>query len=316
VEGKESGLEELKIQYADYAQWQREWLKGEVLEEQLGYWRNTLAGAQDLELPGDWPRPAVLIDDGETLAFEMSAELTQSLKQLARREGVTTFMALLAGFQVVFGLYAGRDEVVIGTDVANRHFKQTEALIGFFVNQLVMRTSLAGDSTFRELLGRVQKTALEAYAHQDLPFERVVEDLAPKRSLDRSPLFQVKMVFQNVPEQSLHLSGVQLELWRDQRTVARFDLTLTMHERQSVLVGAFNYRTGLFKPETIHLLKSQFVSLLEAVVKQPEVRLSDLQAELASAIESFKIESNRRIERLLEKKLMTGKRKIVKTGAL
>jgi hypothetical protein len=316
AQGKPSGLKELEIQYADFAHWQRQWLSGEVLEDQLDYWRETLASMREFELPGDWRRRAMLTDESETLAFVVLAEVTQSLKQLARKEGVTMFMALLAGFQVVLGSYAGCDEVVIGTDVANRQFKQTEALMGFFVNQLVIRISLAGNPTFQELLRRVQKAALGAYVHQDLPFERLVEELAPERGLDRSPLFQIKMVFQNVPEESMHLQGLQLELWRNQPTAARFDLTLTLHEEQNVLAGYLNYRTGLFKAETIHLLKSQFVSLLKTVVKQPEVRLNDLRAELASAIENYNMESSRQIEQLLRNKLTTGRRKTVTTGAL
>ena len=315
AQGKPSPLEELEIQYVDFAHWHRQWLSGETLENLLDYWRKTLAGMREFELPGDWPRRATLTDEGETLAFEIPAELTQSLKQLARKEGVTLFMALLAGFQVVLGSYAGCDEVVIGTDVANRQFKETEALIGFFVNQLVIRTSLAEDAGFRDFLRRAQKAALGATVHQDLPFERLVEELAPERSLDRSPLFQIKMVFQNVPEESMRLQGLQLELWRAPAKAARFDLTLTLHEEQNVLAGHLNYRTGLFKAETIHLLQSQFVSLLERVIRQPEVQLSDLRAELASAMEKHKIESNRRIERLLESKLTIGKRKIITTGA-
>src|SRR6267142_2519108 len=198
-EGKGSPLKELPIQYGDFAVWQRGWLQGEVLEEQLGYWRKQLAEIPVLELPTDKVRPGVASHRGGWVRFELSEELTGKLKELSRREGVTLFMMLLAAFQVLLSRWAGQDDVVVGTDVANRNRLETEGLIGFFVNQLVLRTDMGGNPSFREVLRRVREVTLGAYAHQDLPFEKLVEELAPVRDISRNPLFQVKLVFQAAP---------------------------------------------------------------------------------------------------------------------
>jgi hypothetical protein len=211
--GQAAALEELPIQYADYAVWQREWLVGEVLERQLSYWREQLAGAAAvLELPSDHPRPAVQSFRGSYEPVLVGAELTARLKELSRREGVTLFMLLLGAWQVLLSRYAGADEIVVGTPIANRQRGEVEGLIGYFVNALALRTDLSGDPTFRELMGRVREVALGAYLHQDVPFEKLVEELQPERALSHSPIFQVVFVLQNAPLGGLELPGVSFEL--------------------------------------------------------------------------------------------------------
>ncbi|MFP2933938.1 amino acid adenylation domain-containing protein, partial [Pyxidicoccus sp. 3LG] len=193
--GQPSPLPELAIQYADYAAWQRGWLQGEALEAQLSWWRNHLTGApQLLELPTDFPRPAVQGFRGAIHTHVLPRELVDALQALSRREGTTLFMALLAGLEVVLSRYSGQEDFVVGTDIANRNRGETEGLIGFFINQLALRARLDGDPTFRELLGRVRDVTLGAYAHQDLPFEELVKELNPERSMGHAPLFQVKLV--------------------------------------------------------------------------------------------------------------------------
>ncbi|HEY9513105.1 MAG TPA: condensation domain-containing protein, partial [Rhodanobacter sp.] len=189
--GRRSPLPELPIQYADFAIWQREWLAGTVLEEQVSYWRERLADVPMLQLPTDRPRPAVQSFRGAYYRFSIPARLDAGLRALARERGVTLFMLLLAGFEVLLARYSGQDDLVVGTPIANRNRAEFEKLIGFFANTLVLRTDVSGDPPFLELLERVKQTALGAYAHQDLPFEMLVEKLHPHRDLSRNPLFQV-----------------------------------------------------------------------------------------------------------------------------
>src|SRR5579864_3742689 len=188
---------ELAIQYADFAVWQRGWLQGEVQEKQLQYWRGQLADVEPLELPADHRRPAVASHRGAVMPVQWGGDLGRSLKELSRTEGVTLFMTLLAAWQMVLGRYAGQTDVVVGSDIANRNRLETEGLIGFFVNQLVLRGDLRGNPSFREYLGQVRKTVLEGYEHQDVPFEKLVEELGADRDMGRAPLFQVELVLQN-----------------------------------------------------------------------------------------------------------------------
>ncbi len=208
---RESPLAELPIQYADYAVWQRAWLQGERLEEQLSYWKEQLAGAPAvLELPTDKPRPAVQSFRGARQFSALSKNLSQALNELSRRDGATLFMMLLAAFQALLMRYSGQEDISVGTDVANRNRAETEGLIGFFLNHLVLRTDLSGNPTFRELLGRVREVALEAYAHQDVSFHKLVEALKPERSQSHTPLFQILFVLQNAPTVPLRLTGLTL----------------------------------------------------------------------------------------------------------
>ena len=190
--GEQSPLADVAIQYADYAAWQREWLQGEMLQKQLSYWKKQLGGELPvLELPTDRPRPAVQTFNGAREWLVFSEQLTDSVLALSQREGATLFMTLLAAFKVLLYRYTGQEDVIVGSPIANRPQTETESIIGFFLNNLALRTDLSGDPSFREALARVRKTALEAYAHQDVPFEKLIEALKPERDLSRTPIFQV-----------------------------------------------------------------------------------------------------------------------------
>jgi amino acid adenylation domain-containing protein len=275
--GEGSPLVELGVQYADYAVWQREYLQGEVLAEELKYWRRQLAGAPAvLEMPTDRPRPAVQSYRGASESFRLSEELTEQVKELSRREGVTLFMTLLAAFQVLLSRYSGQQEVVVGSPVAGRQRAETEDLIGFFVNTLALRTDLSGGPTFREVLGRVRETCLEAYAHQELPFERLVEELRPERSLSHQPLFQVMFQTQSSMGEVAGLSGLQLQRLKCGNETAKFDLLLTMVETGKQLSGELNYSTDLFEPETVQRLVGSFQELLQGLTADPEQEIAEL----------------------------------------
>ena len=278
ISGRPSSLPELPIQYADYAEWQRGWLQGKVLEEQLDYWKKKLAGAPNrLDLSTDRPRPAVQKFRGASRQLHLSPELTQGLRALSLREKVTQFMTLLASFQVLLFRYTGQEDVVVGSPIAGRNRGEVEGLIGFFVNTLALRTDLSGDPTFLEALRRVREVALEAYEHQDLPFERLVEELQPERSLSHNPLFQVMFILQNAPSSSLQLSGLQVRPTRLVTERAHFDLTLSISERRSELIARLSYSTDLFDGTTIERMLGHFEVLLEGIVDRPDQRISRFQ---------------------------------------
>ncbi|HEV2765033.1 MAG TPA: condensation domain-containing protein, partial [Pyrinomonadaceae bacterium] len=232
AEGRPSPLPPLVIQYADFAVWQREWLRGETLERELDYWRTQLGGELPAsELPTDRPRPPVQSYRGAYHSFQFRKETAQALHRLSREEGCTLFMTLLAGFAALLQRYTGQDDIVVGTDIANRNRAEIEPLIGFFINQLVLRTDLSGEPTFVELMRRARDVSLGAYAHQDVPFEKLVEELQPERALGRSPLFQVKLVLQNTPtETALDLPGLRLRRLGGESGASKFDLTVGMVE--------------------------------------------------------------------------------------
>lgn len=275
-EGRASSLPELPVQYADFATWQREWLQGEALERQMAYWRNRLAGMTSLELPTDRPRPSLVSHRGAHQSFRLSRELTREVAELSRREGVTMFMALMAGFQIVLGRYAAQNDVTVGTPIANRNRLETEALIGFFVNQLVLRTDLSGNPTFRQVLRRVREATLGAYAHQDVPFEKLVEELAPERRLGRTPLFQVEFVFQNAPQGDLRAAGIEFGGFSAEYDIAKFDLGLSVTNREEGVTGTAEYSTDLFEQSSIGRLLGHFRLALEAIVVDVGHRLGDL----------------------------------------
>ncbi len=275
--GEPSPLPELPIQYADFAQWQHEWLQGEVLDEQLRYWTERLKDATGvLDLPTDRPRPPVQTYNGAHEPFHFSKELSDALNTLSRREGVTLFMTLLAAFQTLLYRYTAQDDISVGVPVANRDRAGTEGLIGFFVNTVVMRTDLAGDPPFRQVLKRVRDVALGAFSHQDLPFEKLVDVLQPERNLSRTPLFQVLFVLQNAPKQSLDLPGLSLELLEVESGSVKFDLTLSMDESSEGLSGSVGYNTDLFDRATIRRMIGHYRSLLRAVAVNPDRRISNL----------------------------------------
>jgi amino acid adenylation domain-containing protein len=281
--GAESPLEELNIQYGDFAVWQREWLRGEVLDQQLAYWRKQLAGVPPvLALPTDYPRPAVKTFNGAAISLNLPRSLSEKLKALTRREGVTLFMSLLAAFQVLLQRYSGQEDIAVGTPVAHRTRAETEELIGFFVNTLVLRTDVSGNPTFRELVQRVKETALGAYAHQDVPFEKLVEELAPERNLSVTPLFQVMFAMQNTPSPEIKLRDLQLSLLETARETAKFDIVLVMWETAEGLEASLEYSTDLYKEATMQRLLWQFQTLLEGVVADPSARISELPLLTAS----------------------------------
>ncbi|HBZ82358.1 non-ribosomal peptide synthase/polyketide synthase [Brevibacillus parabrevis] len=270
--GETPQLAELPLQYADYAAWQRDWLQGDVLEQQLAYWKAKVGGAEPLlALPTDRPRPAVQSHKGAMHTITLPAERLAALKTLSREEGSTLFMTLLAAFQTLLYRYSGQSDIVVGSPVAGRNRQETESLIGFFINTLAMRTDLSGEPTFRDLLGKVRETALEAYAHQDLPFEKLVDELELERSLSYSPLFQVMFVLQNIPMDAQALSHIRLEPFHigQEGVSAKFDITLTTVELPAGLMATFEYNTDLFDPATIERMAGHYANLLAAVSVNP-----------------------------------------------
>jgi len=246
VEGRPSPLSKLSIQYSDFAAWQRRQLQGDVLEKHLGYWKKQLAGAPPiLELPTDKPRPATQTFNGAYCSLVLPQKLSEAITALAQRSRATLFMTLLAAFQVLLSRYTNQQDVAVGTPIANRTRRETEDVIGFFVNTLVLRTDLSGDPTFENLLKRVRETALEAYAHQDLPFEKLVAELRPERHLSYSPLFQVLFAVQNVPKHSFQLPDLELHDSRRAGLTSKFDLSLYVGEDDGLRL-TFEYNTDLF----------------------------------------------------------------------
>ncbi|MFP2912261.1 amino acid adenylation domain-containing protein, partial [Pyxidicoccus sp. 3LFB2] len=276
-QGQPVSLPELPVQYADYAVWQRSWLQGEVLEAQLGYWRKQLSEApRALELPTDKPRPAVQTFRGATCEAHWPRELWESVKALAQRENATPFMVLLAGFQVVLARYSGQDDIVVGSPIANRTRAETEGLIGFFVNTLVLRARLGGNPTFRELLAQVRDVTLGAYAHQEVPFEKLVEELQPERDMSRSPLFQVLFTLQNAPHAEIALPGLRMEAAGTAGSTSKFDLTLAMGETAQGLSAVLEFNTDLFEKKTAERLLGHLRVLVESAVKAPVTRVDAL----------------------------------------
>ncbi|MHB9858115.1 amino acid adenylation domain-containing protein [Streptomyces sp. YIM S03343] len=275
--GGGSPLPELSVQYADYAAWQRGQADGPGVAGDLAYWKETLDGAPPvLALPTDRPRPPVQTSRGGSVPFELPGPLMRRLRALSQREGATPFMTLMAAFAVVLQRYAGQDDLVIGAPVAGRTRPELEPLIGFFVNTLALRADLTGDPTFREALARVRATCLGAYAHQELPFERLVEELHPKRDLSRSPLFQVSFVFQNIDMPELDLGGLRVTPLTLESATARFDLELQVFDRPDGLSGWFEYNADLFDGATIEQLSTSLRVLVEEITDAPDRRLSEL----------------------------------------
>ncbi|HKH46431.1 MAG TPA: amino acid adenylation domain-containing protein, partial [Thermoanaerobaculia bacterium] len=277
LEGRPSPLPELTVQFADFAVWQRQWLAGEVLEAELGSWRTRLAGLPPrLELPADRPRPAVQTYRGSACPVALGPDLSAGLAELGRREGVTLFMTLLAGWLALLGRYAGCEDLAVGAPIAGRNRWETERLIGLFVNTLVLRGDLSGAPSWRELLGRVREVALEAYAHQDLPFERLVEELNVDRSLSYAPLVQVLFVLQNVPQTALTLPGLRLWPLEPETRTEKLDLTLSLVEEAGRISGTLGYATDLFDAPTAGRLLGHFSALLAAACADPGRPLRDL----------------------------------------
>jgi amino acid adenylation domain-containing protein len=279
AEGRAPLLADLPVQYADYAVWQRRSLAGEVVEARLAGWKRRLAGAPlVLDLPLDFPRPAVQTYRGARITADLPAGLTERLEGVCRRLGVTPFMGLFAAFAVLLSRLSGQEDLVVGTPIANRDPRETEDLFGFFANTLALRAELGGDPPFSELARRIREQALGAYAHQDLPFERLVDELAPERHLSHSPVFQVMFILQNIPSEPLELTGLTLEPIEVEGGRAQFDLTLTLYPSSpdGGLAARFEYGVDLFGRETVAGWARHFRTLLDGIAADPEARLSAL----------------------------------------
>jgi amino acid adenylation domain-containing protein len=288
-----SPLPELPIQYSDFALWQREWLQNGVLQEQLDYWKKQLAGAPALlELPTDRPRPPIQTFVGADHRKQLPQQLSVSLNELSRSEGVTLFMTLLAAFQTLLHRYSRQEEIVVGTPIANRHLRETEDLIGFFVNTLVMRASFSGNPSFRQLLQRTREIALGAYTHQDLPFERLVEELHPERSLSHLPLFQVLFALQNMPQSTMSLPAHELQNFSFDKKTSKFDLALFATESDQGLMLTFEYNTDLFDATRVERMAEHLQTLLQGIVSDPNRRISELPLLLESERDQLLIEWN------------------------
>lgn len=280
-----SSLPALNIQYTDFSVWQRNWLQGDNLNAQLSYWQKQLANPPVLELPTDYPRPHQLDIGGKVIHFELDKQLTQKLNAVSSSHKATLYMTLMAAFQLLLSRYSGQDDICIGSPIANRNHASTEPLIGFFVNTLVMRSKINYNMSFQQLLAEVKHTALSAYAHQDIPFERLVDTLNIPREISQTPLFQAMFMLQNMEQNpslaeetqlgDLTLSSLDSEL-DDKDSAAKFDLSLSMTERQGSLVGALEYRTALFKPETMQRMVGHFIRLLESIVDSPQQAVGTL----------------------------------------
>ncbi len=271
-------LPELTIQYADFASWQYRYLRGEVLENLLSYWRQQLAGAPaTLELPMMRSRPAVPSKESRVESFGVPPATAEKLQALSRREGVTMFMTLLAALQTLLHRYTNSDDIVVGTDVANRNRAETEPLIGFFVNLLVLRTNFAGNPTFKELLKRVREVALGAYAHQDLPFAKLVEALRPERKENATPLFQVLFVFQNAPMPAVELANLAIAPLELHAETAKFDLAIFVEETAAGIVWKLRYGTDIFEEEAIAKISRNLQTLLNSIANNPDTQIKDLE---------------------------------------
>ncbi|MCS6287704.1 MAG: amino acid adenylation domain-containing protein [Nitrospira sp.] len=295
-------LPDLPVQYRDFAAWQRQWLQGALLEREIGYWKQRLGSAPpQLALPTDHARPDVQRYRGGRATFHVPLEILEPLKLLSRRHGVTLFMTLLAAFKVLLSRCSGQTDILVGTDVANRNRAETEHLVGFFVNLLPLRTDLSGSPSFVELLGRVRETALGGYAHQDVPFEKIVESLKLARDPGRNPLVQVLFVLQNVPPPSLQLTGVSVEALEFEHEVSRFDMGLFMEEAEDGCSGLWKFSRDLFECETVAGWTQRFLLLLKEIGQSPELRIDRLDLEGMDAKEARSMEIKQRNEQRLQR---------------
>jgi amino acid adenylation domain-containing protein/non-ribosomal peptide synthase protein (TIGR01720 family) len=275
--GEPSPLAELPIQYADFAVWQREYLVGEVMEREIEYWKKQLTDVAIVELPTDHPRLAEPSYRGGEVEVRIDRELSEGLRRLSQREGATLFMVLMAAFKALLMRYSGAEDVSVGTVIANRTRKEVEGLIGFFVNTLVMRTDLSGNPSFRELIKREREVSLGAYGRQEVPFERLVEEINPKRDLSRSPLFQVMMAFQNMTRDALEIKGLKVKEAGEETRMAKFDLTLLLAEDGECIAGGLGYSLDLYEGETIRRMARHYEQLVGEVVRDAEQKLSAIR---------------------------------------
>ncbi|MEN3326965.1 MAG: hypothetical protein V7638_1772 [Acidobacteriota bacterium] len=291
--GESSPLKPLPIQYADYAEWQRKWLQGETLETQLSYWKNQLRDVTGiLDLPTDRPRAAGQLSRGAYEVHTLSSDLSGRLAELSKREGATLFMTLLAAFQILLWRYSNQADIVVGSPIAGRNRVEIEDLIGFFINTLVLRANLSGNPTFKALLDQVKETAVGAYAHQDLPFEKLVEELQPERDLKRNPLFQVMFQFQNTAPPQPKLNGLSTTRVKIPTETAKFDLLLLVREQDDALLCVMEYNSDLFDGETIERMLGNYATLLESIVTAPDGHIADLSLLTTAQRQQLLIEWN------------------------
>jgi hypothetical protein len=283
--GKPSPLPPLAIQYADYSLWQREHLKGGTLERQLSYWKTQLAGAPPSCMPTDKPRLAATSQRGATRGLALPQWLSAAARRLSREEEATLFMTLLAAFKMLIHYYSGQHDIVIGTNIANRSRVETERLIGFFVNMLALRTDLSGNPSFREVVRRVREVTLSAYSNQDIPYERLVEEICTGQDIAHRTLFQVVFTLQNTPLQPLKLPSLDLAFIPIEDETTAHDLVLNLRYSEDGLGGSLTYNTELFKPSTISRLIADYEALLSRVMSNADITLSELERALLEACE-------------------------------
>jgi hypothetical protein len=289
--GVAPSLSPLPLQYRDYAIWQRRYISGDYLEAQLGYWEEKLRGAATLELPTDYVRPAVQSAEGSSVAFSFDRELTENLRTLCRREGTTLYMLLLAGFKILLHRYSGQGDIVVGTPIANRTQAELEGMIGFFVNTLVIRSTVVGEAAFRTLLHQVKLSTLEAYDHQQVPFEKVVERVVKERDMSRSPLFQILFSLLNTEDSGAGAEGLEelgLSEYAAETLTTQFDLDVALSETVEGISCRIGYSTALFNRERIERMGDHYRELLKEIVRDIDQRIGDIDILTAVSVFSWK----------------------------
>ena len=310
VSGQRSPLPELKVQYADFAVWQHGWLRGPLLEQQIAYWCNKLKGTLPvLDLPGDFSRPELPRGDGSLVAISLPPELVRQLRLLGNREGCTMFMTLLSAFYVLLHAKARQEDLIVGTDLANRSSLETERMIGFFVNQAALRADLSGDPGFTALLARVRTVAMEAYLHQDVPFDRVVEAVNPARERNRTPLFQVKFVLQNAPRPKLEMERLHLTELELDSSAAKFDLLVNVLQQDKAFRVLWEYSSEIFRESTVQRMADCYVALLQNIVLNPELRLHEAVAVVQQTDQSIREKDEQKRHHSRREKLIQKSRK-------
>jgi non-ribosomal peptide synthetase component F len=315
--GRPSPLAELSVQYADFSVWQREWLRGEVLDEQLAYWRRQLEGAPAaLNIPTKQPRATTTINEGATLAVAISKDVAEATREFCRREGVTFFMMLFTAFNVLLSRFSGERDLLVGTNIANRNRIETESMIGFFVNMLVLRTRLSEDQSYRQLLEQVRNTTLDSYAHQDVPFEKIVEELRPERDLSRSPFFQVVFTLQNTPPKGLKLSGLNITGVPIELSATTYDLIFNLMDTGQGLIASMTYNKNLFDAGLIDRMVGSAETLLSTVVANPDLSLSELEIILRQSDARRIAAAERQFAETRKRKLQSVKRRTIEAARL
>jgi amino acid adenylation domain-containing protein len=310
MSGQPSPLPELKVQYADFAVWQHGWLQGSLLEQQIAYWCNKLKGPLPVsDLPVDFPRPESPHGEGGLVSISVLPELVQQLRSLGNREGCTMFMTLLSAFYVLLYAKARREDLIVGTDLANRSSIETEKMIGFFVNQVALRANLSGDPGFTELLARVRTLSMEAYLHQDVPFDRVVEAVNPARERNRTPLFQVKFVLQNAPRPKLEMDRLRLTELELESRAAKFDLLVNVLQQDKALRMLWEYSSEIFRESTVQRMAECYLALLQRIVSNPELRMHEAVAVVQETDQSIREKDEQKRHRSRREKLIQKSRK-------